>query len=92
MQFDLNNLMKMLTLRCDNHTQHETVVFAQAMMDLVEPIFPVSIGVLKERMNGFGLLPYEVEVLKGEKNIDSVVSLSEKKSLKEKAKILGIEL
>ena len=62
------------------------------MMDLVEPIFPISIGVLKERMNGFGLLPSEVEVLKGEKSIDSLVSISEKKSLKEKAKILGIEL
>jgi thymidylate synthase (FAD) len=92
MQFDLNNLMKMLTLRADSHTQHETQIFAQAMMDLVEPIFPISIGVLKERMNGFGLLPYEVEVLKGEKSIDSVVSISEKKSLKEKAEILGIKL
>jgi thymidylate synthase (FAD) len=92
MQFDLNNLMKMLHLRCDNHTQHETVVFAQAMMDLVEPIFPISIGVLKERMNGFGLLPQEVEVLKGEKSIDSIASISEKKALKEKAEILGIKL
>lgn len=92
MQFDLNNLMKMLMLRADSHTQHETQIYAQAMMDLVEPIFPISIGVLKERMNGFGLLPFEVEVLKGEKSIDSVLSISEKKALKEKAEILGIKL
>jgi thymidylate synthase (FAD) len=92
MQFDLNNLMKMLMLRADSHTQHETQIYAQAMMDLVEPIFPISIGVLKERMNGFGLLPSEIEVLKGEKSIDSVPSISEKKALKEKAEILGIKL
>jgi thymidylate synthase (FAD) len=92
MQFDLNNLMKMLMLRADSHSQHETCIFAQAMMDLVEPIFPISIGVLKERMNGFGLLPAEVEVLKGEKSIDSVASISEKKALREKAEALGIKL
>jgi thymidylate synthase (FAD) len=92
MQFDLNNLMKMLHLRCDHHTQFETTCFAQAMMDLVEPIFPISIGVLKERMNGFGLLPSEIEVLKGNESIDSLVSISEKKALKEKAEILGIKL
>jgi thymidylate synthase (FAD) len=92
MQFDLNNLMKMLTLRCSGETQLESRVFAQAMMDLVEPIFPTSIGVMKERMNGFGLLPYEVEVLKGEKSIESILSISEKKALKEKAEVLGIKL
>jgi thymidylate synthase (FAD) len=92
MQFDLNNLMKMLSLRADSHTQHETQVYAQAMMDLVEPIFPVSIGVLKERMNGMGLLRSEIEVLKGEKPIESLVSISEKKALKEKAETLGIKL
>lgn len=92
MQFDLNNLMKMLTLRAESHTQHETQVYAQAMMDLVEPIFPVSIGVLKERMNGFGLLGSEIAILKGEKPLDSMVSISEKKALKEKAETLGIKL
>ena len=92
MQFDLNNLMKMLMLRADSHTQHETQKFAEAMMELVEPIFPISIGVLKERMNGFGLLPQEVEVLKGEKSIDSIASISEKKALREKAEALGIIL
>jgi thymidylate synthase (FAD) len=92
MQFDLNNLMKMLTLRAESHTQHETQIFAQAMMDLVEPIFPISIGVLKERMNGMGLISSEIEVLKGKKNIDDLVSISEKKALKEKAELLGIKL
>jgi thymidylate synthase ThyX len=82
----------MLTLRAESHTQHETQVFAQAMMDLVEPIFPISIGVLKERMNGMGLISSEIEVLKGEKTINDLVSISEKKALKEKAEVLGIKL
>ena len=92
MQFDLNNLMKMLMLRAESHTQHETQVFAQAMMDLVEPIFPVSISVLKERMNGFGLLSNEIAVLKGEAKFEDIPSLSEKKALKEKAEILGMKI
>jgi len=92
MQFDLNNLMKMLTLRADDHTQHETVVYAKAMMELVEPIFPVAMGVLKERMNGMGLLSTEIQVLKGEKAINDLVSISEKKALREKAEVLGIKL
>lgn len=92
MQFDLNNLMKMLMLRAESHTQHETQVFAQAMMDLVEPIFPVSISVLKERMNGFGLLSNEIAILKGDAKLEDIASLSEKKALKEKAEILGIKI
>ena len=61
-------------------------------MQLVEPIFPISMGVLKERMNGMGLLKSEIEVLKGEKSIEDIKSISEKKALKEKAEILGIKL
>lgn len=49
-------------------------------------------GILQERMNGMYLLGQEIEVLKGEKSIDSITSVSEKKALKEKAEILGIKL
>ncbi len=91
-QMDLNNLSKMLYLRADSHTQKETVEYAQAMMDLVEPLFPICIGFLKERMNGFNLLESEISVLKGEKPLDSIVSVSEKKALREKAETLGIKL
>jgi len=92
MQFDLNNLMKMLMLRADSHTQFETVQFAKAMMELVEPIFPVSIGVLKERMNGMGLLESEIAVLRGEAELSSLVSVSEKKALQEKAEVLKLKI
>lgn len=91
-QMDLNNLTKMLYLRADSHTQRETVVYAQAMMDLVEPLFPICIGFLKEKMSGFSLLESEISVLKGEKTIDSVTSVSEKKALREKAETLNIKI
>ena len=91
-QMDLNNLAKMLYLRCDAATQMETQKISLKMMELAEQFFPISIGILKERMEGVHLLSSEVEVLKGEKSIDSVASISEKKALKEKAEILGIKL
>ena len=92
MQFDLNNLMKMLSLRMDQHTQHETCCFANAMFELAKQVFPVSMSILQERMNGVFLIGNEIEVLKGEKSIDSITSISEKKALKEKAEALGITL
>lgn len=92
MQFDLNNLMKMLTLRIDSHTQHETTCYAEAMFELAKQVFPVSMEILKERMDSVNLLPKEIEILKGEKSIEDVKSISEKKALKEKAEVLGIKL
>ncbi len=37
---DLNNLLKFLKLRVDEHAQYETRVFAQAMLDLIRPLVP----------------------------------------------------
>jgi thymidylate synthase (FAD) len=92
MQFDLNNLMKMLSLRMDSHTQYETTIFSKAIFELAKQVFPVSMSILEERMNGMYLMGQEIEVLKGEKPIESLVSISEKKALKEKAETLGIKL
>lgn len=90
-QMDLNNLMKMLTLRCDNHTQHETTVFANAMLKLIEPLFPVCVQVFRERMNGMSLLESEIQVILGEKKIEEITSISERCTLREKLKRLSIE-
>lgn len=90
-QMDLNNLMKMLTLRCDNHTQHETTVFANAMLKLIEPLFPVCVQVFRERMNGMSLLESEIQVILGEKKIEEITSISERVALREKLKRLNIE-
>ena len=40
---NLLNLFKFLTLRCDPHAQHEIRVYADAMLELIEPIVPVAV-------------------------------------------------
>jgi thymidylate synthase (FAD) len=90
-QFDMNNLMKMLTLRVDSHTQMETTEYAKAMLQLITPLFPTCVEVLHERMNGMSLLKSEIEVMKGLKSIDEIPSVSEKAALKEKMKVLKNE-
>lgn len=88
-QFDMNNLLKMLTLRIDDHSQHETTVYAKAMLELIKPLFPICVEILNERMTGMFLTGSEIQVIKGHKNITDIISVSEKASLKEKMKILG---
>lgn len=41
---DLLNLMKFLTLRCDQHAQYEIRVYADAMRELARAVTPVCIG------------------------------------------------
>ena len=40
---NLLNILKFLTLRCDDHAQYEIRVYADAMRDLIRPIVPVSV-------------------------------------------------
>ena len=42
-QNDLNNWLKFLGLRLDEHAQWETRVYAQAILDLLQPVFPTII-------------------------------------------------
>jgi thymidylate synthase (FAD) len=41
--FNLLNLLKFLTLRCDSHAQYEIRIYAEAMRDLIRPIVPVTV-------------------------------------------------
>jgi thymidylate synthase (FAD) len=41
---NLLNLLKFLTLRDHEHAQHEIRVYAQAMVELIRPIVPVSVA------------------------------------------------
>lgn len=41
---DLHNLLHMLGLRLDPHAQYETRVYAEAILGLIEPIFPTIIA------------------------------------------------
>ncbi len=87
-QFDLNNLLKMLTLRVDDHSQHETTVYAKAMLELITPLFPICVEVFNERMKGFALMKSEIDVIKGEKEIKEIASVSERKELNLKIETL----
>jgi thymidylate synthase (FAD) len=45
---DLHNLAKFLKLRLHDHAQYEIRVYAQAMLELIEPIVPVAVAAIKE--------------------------------------------
>jgi len=47
---DLLNLMKFLKLRLHEHAQYEIRVYAQAMLELIEPLVPVSIDAFKRHV------------------------------------------
>jgi len=64
-QMDLNNLAKFLSLRVDfDHAQHETAVIATAILDLVRPLFPITIACLEDRNGGLSLSATELEIVK----------------------------
>jgi len=45
---NLLNLLKFLTLRCHDHAQYEIRVYAEAMLELIEPITPACVKAWKE--------------------------------------------
>lgn len=49
---DLHNLAHFLKLRLHEHAQYEIRVYAQAMLELIEPIVPVAVAALKRHSLG----------------------------------------
>jgi thymidylate synthase (FAD) len=49
---DLHNLAHFLALRLHEHSQYEIRVYAQAMLDLIEPVVPVAVAALKKHTLG----------------------------------------
>lgn len=45
---DLHNLAKFCKLRLHQHAQYEIRVYAQAMLDLIEPLVPVTVAAIKK--------------------------------------------
>ena len=91
MHGNIHNFMKMFKLRADHHAQHETVVYARAMMQLLEPIFPKSIGYLKSQQEGMYLTKEEIESLRSGVTT-GIKSVSGRAALTEKAAKLGLSL
>ena len=49
---DLHNLMHFLKLRLHEHSQYEIRVYAETMLELIEPIVPHSVAAFKEHVLG----------------------------------------
>ena len=47
---DLHNLMHFLRLRLHSHSQYEIRVYAEAMLQLIEPLVPHSVAAFKEHV------------------------------------------
>jgi len=47
---NLHNLMHFLKLRLHAHAQYEIRVYAEAMLQLIEPIVPVAVAAFKEHV------------------------------------------
>lgn len=47
---DLHNLAHFLKLRLHSHSQYEIRVYAQAMLDLIEPLVPVTVGAIRKHI------------------------------------------
>lgn len=48
---DLHNLLHFLRLRLHSHAQYEIRVYAEAILQLIEPLAPVTIATFKESLN-----------------------------------------
>jgi thymidylate synthase (FAD) len=49
---DLHNLAHFLKLRLHEHAQYEIRVYAQAMLELIEPVVPVTVKAIKTHILG----------------------------------------
>jgi thymidylate synthase (FAD) len=49
---DLHNLAHFLKLRLHSHSQYEIRVYAEAMLELIEPIVPVTVAALRKHVLG----------------------------------------
>lgn len=97
-KIDLHNLFHFLALRCDSHAQYEIRVFADAMLQLVEPIVPLAVEAWNDyhdRRGAIKLTRLELEAIQNSIRENKLVSLnSENKREQEewtnKAKKLGL--
>ena len=91
-QADLNNLLKFFKLRCAPDAQYEIKVFADAMRELAEQFFPISIGIYHQYQGALMLGKYEKEMIKKGKIPEEVTSKTHQSYLKELAEELHIKL
>lgn len=63
-KMDLHNLLHFLQLRLDPHAQYECRVYAEALMEMVQELFPICAEAFTDyRLHSYTLSVYEVEAL-----------------------------
>ena len=91
-QFDLNNLIKFLRLRCAPDAQYEIQVYANAMKKLAKQFFPICLNLEDDYKDGVWLGKYEKQMIRDKRIPDEVESKTHQKQLRDLALDLGIEL
>jgi thymidylate synthase (FAD) len=65
-KIDLHNLFHFLRLRLDSHAQYEIRVYAEAMYELIKPLFPMACeSFQRHRLDAVTFSADEIEVVKG---------------------------
>ncbi len=91
-QFDLNNLMKFLHLRCAADAQYEIQVYANAMFELSKQFFPICMDMFDKYRDSLYLGEHEKMMIKEKRIPDEVTSKTHRAALEELAKELEIIL
>jgi len=91
-QFDLNNLIKFLRLRCAPDAQYEIQVYANAMKKLAKQFFPICLNLEDDYKDGVWMGKYEKQMIKEKRIPDEVTSKTHQKQLRELARELDIDL
>ena len=80
-KMNLHNMFHFLGLRMHSHAQYEIRQYANAMFDLIKPIFPLSCEAFEEyRLNASGFSQTEMEILRESIDYSKLQSLLEGKS------------
>lgn len=91
-QFDLNNLIKFLRLRCAPDAQSEIRVYAEEMRKLAKQFFPICLGLEEDYKDSAWLGRFEKQMIREKRIPDEVKSKTYEKQLRDLANELGVVL
>lgn len=87
-QCNLNNLLKFLDLRCAEDAQLEIRKYADAIVELCTPIFPLTFAIWNENKNGVYLSAEEIRALT--EGSETISSKTGRETFEKKKKILKL--
>lgn len=81
-KMDLRNLLHLLKLRMDSHAQYEIRVFANAMYELIKPLFPISCKAAEDYLfSAYNLSRMEIGLVKQLISLETWKSLGDDKTI-----------